>query len=222
MSKPRVVIFGVSGHSKVIIDIIERADSFELVGFVDNETSAGTSVLGYDVLGNDSSLPELMVKHKFSRGIIGIGDNYVRSRIASYVDTLNASFEFINCVHPSAEISDHIQIGTGNVVMAGATVSTSAKIANHCVINTNSSLDHDCTMDDYSCLGPNSAVGGNTRIGKFAFVGIGASVFQDLSVGVNCLIGGGSVVIRDTKANSVYFGNPAKFVTERESGDKYL
>ena len=53
MKKIPVVIFGVSGHAKVILDIIESGDSYELLGFVDNDTPVGTSLLGYKVLGND-------------------------------------------------------------------------------------------------------------------------------------------------------------------------
>ena len=222
MKRIPVVIFGVSGHAKVILDIIESGDTYELIGFIDNNIPIGTNVLGYKVLESDPSLPQLMEKYHFNKGVIGIGDNFIRSKVANSVYQLSSDFQFVNCIHPSANISRHCQLGNGNVIMAGVTINSSAKISNHCILNTNCSLDHDCSMENYSCLAPNSVVGGNTRIGDYSYIGIGASVFHNIQIGSNCIVGGGSVVINNTSSDSVFFGSPAKFISSRKLGDKYL
>ena len=41
----KVVIFGTSGHAKVIVDIIESNPKFELIGFVDNHLFVGKKVI---------------------------------------------------------------------------------------------------------------------------------------------------------------------------------
>jgi len=222
LKKIPMVIFGVSGHAKVILDIIESGSSYELLGFIDNEAPIGTNVLGYKVLGNDPSLPKLMEEYNFNKGIIGIGDNFIRSKVANFVGELVPNFQFVNCIHPSANISKHCQLGLGNVVMAGVSINPSVKISDHCILNTNCSLDHDCCMGNYSCLAPNSVVGGNTRIGDYSYIGIGCTVFHNIEIGKNCIVGGGSLVIRDTSSDSVFFGSPAKFISSRILGDKYL
>ncbi len=222
MKKIPVVIFGVSGHAEVILDIIESGDSYKLLGFVDNETPVGTSLLGYKVLGNDLSLPQLMDSYHFNSGVIGIGDNFIRSKVANFVHGSTTDFQFVNCIHPSASISKHCHLGHGNVVMAGVTINPSAKISNHCILNTNSSLDHDCFMENYSCLAPNSVVGGGSEISEYSHIGIGASVIQNIKIGSNCIVGAGSVVLQSTSSNSVFFGSPAKFISSRKLGDKYL
>ena len=132
------------------------------------------------------------------------------------------SFRFVNCIHSSANLSKHSNLGSGNVLMPGVTVNPSSVIANHCILNTNSSLDHDCRMDDYSDLAPNSVVGGGSSIGKFSHVGIGASVFHGISIGENSVIGGGSVVNKNVEDHSTYYGVPANFISRRKFGDKIL
>ena len=127
MKKISVVIFGVSGHAKVILDIIESGNSYELLGFIDNNKPIGTNVLGYKVLGNDSSLLQLMKEYHFNKGVIGIGDNFNRSKVAKFVYESSPNFQFINCIHPSANISKHCQLGHGNVVMAGVTINPLSK-----------------------------------------------------------------------------------------------
>lgn len=220
--KPKVVIFGSSGHAKVIVDIIESESKFELLGFIDKFKSVGDEILGYKVIGDEESLSDLMVKFGFDQGVVGIGDNFIRSRVVLKIKELAPNFQFINCIHKSAKVSNHLTIGIGNVVMPGATINASSVISNHCIFNTNSSLDHDCILSNFSSLGPNSAVGGNCNIGEFSAVGIGASVFHGIHIDDNCIIGGGSLVNKHTQPNSVYYGVPAKLVSARRLGDSYL
>ena len=216
MTVSKLVIFCSSGHAKVIIDIIESNSQFEFVGLIDNQIPKGQKLLGYEILGNDASLPELMQEYDFHNGIIGIGDNIIRSKVAKSIKAIAPQFKFVNCIHSSAVISKHCQFGVGNVVMPGTVINAASVLSDHCIINTNASLDHDCTMENFSSLAPNVAIGGNCFIGEFSNIGIGTSVFQEVSIGKNGIIGGGSVVNKDVKENSKYFGIPAKFVSNNE------
>lgn len=222
MLKPKVVIFGSSGHAKVIVDIIESESKFELLGFIDKFKSVGDEILGYKVIGVEESLSDLMVKFGFNQGVVGIGDNFIRSKVVEKIKELAPNFQFINCIHKSAKVSKHLTIGIGNVVMPGATINASSVISNHCIFNTNSSLEHDCIVSNFSSLGPNSALGGNCNIGEFSAVGIGASVFHGIHIDNNCIIGGGSLVNKHTQPNSVYYGVPARLISARRLGDSYL
>ena len=67
-----VVIFGTSGHAKVIVDIIKSDPKFELIGFIDNLISVGEKILDYFVIGKDTSLPELINQYGFTKGVIVI------------------------------------------------------------------------------------------------------------------------------------------------------
>ena len=218
----KVVIFGCSGHAKVVADILESNNKYQLIGFIDKFIPNNTTVLDYKVIGDELILPKLMKKYNFNKGVVGIGNNFLRSKVVDLIKKLAPDFQFINCIHNSANISKYCEIGFGNVVMPGVSINASSKISDHCILNTNSSLDHDCYMDSYSCLAPNSAVGGNCIIGRYSYVGIGASIFHGVSIEKNCIIGGGSILNKNTKSDSTYYGIPAKRVSNRELGDNYL
>lgn len=222
MKDNRVVVFGASGHAKVIIDIIESEKIYQIVGLIDNNYPIGTEILGYKIIGDDFSLLDLMNIYGFNKGVIGIGDNYIRSKVVHYIKSQCVGFEFINCIHPSANMSKHISMGIGNVVMSGVTINPSSIIGNHSILNTNSSLDHDCIMSDFTSLGPNTAIGGSCLINKYSFIGIGSSVIHNINIGKNCIIGAGSVVNKNTKNNSIYYGVPAKYISKLKLGEKYL
>ena len=218
----KILILGAGGHAKVIVDIIKKENKFEILGFLDNSLKEGKKILGYEVLGKEDDLNALMSKHNIFGGIIAIGDNYSRSLLAKKIKKLCKEFKFINCIHPMSSIAFDATLGEGNVVMAGATINTSSKIGNHCILNTNSSIDHDNNLQNFSSLAPNSVTGGNVIVGKFSAIGIGATVQQNISIADNCIVGASSLVNKNTKSDSVYYGVPARFIREHKLGEKYL
>lgn len=57
---------------------------------------------------------------------------------------------------------------------------------------------------------------GKITIGNNVFVGANATIMPGVSVGNNCIIGTGSVVTKNVPDNTVYAGNPARFVCTLE------
>src|ERR1035438_7329848 len=117
-----IVIIGASGHAKVVIDIIEQQGSFKIVGLIDSFKEPGTRLMGYDVVGQEESIPELIAAEKIAGGIIAIGHNWVRYRMAKSIRELAPGFAFVNAIHPSARIAREVTVGHGVAVMAGVSV----------------------------------------------------------------------------------------------------
>lgn len=53
---------------------------------------------------------------------------------------------------------------------------------------------------------------GKVKIGNCVFIGVNSIVLCNTTIGNNVIIGAGSVVTKDIPSNSVYAGNPARFV----------
>ena len=217
-----ILIFGAGGHAKVIVDIIEKQGKFNIAGFIDEYRDKNAVIMGYKVIGDESSLQDIVLSYKIYGGIIGIGDNSIRAEVRDKVIKVIPNFKFVNCIHPKSILGKDVTLGEGNVVMAGAIINSSSRIKNHCILNTNSSIDHDCSMSDFSSIAPKVSVGGNVKIGDYSAIGIGTNIFHSVNIGYNCIIGGGSLVCDDTNENSIYYGSPSKFIREHKLGDKYL
>jgi len=214
----KIIIIGAGGHSKVIVDIIHNEQKYEIAGFIDNNLPIGHKVLDYKVLGKEEEINTLINKHEIFGGIIAIGDNFIRSNVEKKIKQLCNEFEFINCIHPKSNIAFNVVMGQGNVVMAGATINTSSEISNHCIFNTNCSIDHDNRIENFVSVAPNAVTGGNVEVGELSAIGIGATITDQVSIGYNCIIGASSLVNKDAKSNSVYYGIPAKFIRTHEQG----
>jgi sugar O-acyltransferase (sialic acid O-acetyltransferase NeuD family) len=218
----RIVIIGSSGHAKVVIDIVEQQGRYRIAGLLDLYRTVGEQTLGYQVLGQEEDLPQLTKIHSIQGCIVAIGDNFIRSKVATRVKEISPHMPFVSAIHPKASLAKDVSIGEGTVIMAGVSVNPCCSIGRLCILNTNSSLDHDSIMEDFSSLAPRATTGGNCRIGGYSAISIGGVLIHGVHIGEHTVVGAGSTVLKHIKSFSVAYGTPAKTIRERKSGDKYL
>lgn len=203
MNNTGIFICGAGGHAKVILEILEVLGQ-KCEGIFDDNPQM-KELLGYPVLGRwDPALVGDAAKM-----VLAIGNNAVRKRLSQEMVC-----DWVNAVHPSANISTRCTIGSGTVVMAGVSINSSSSVGSHAIINTNASVDHDCKLGDFVHISPNVALAGNVTVGEGTHIGIGSSVKQGVKIGKWSVIGAGTVVIRDVPDNVVVVGNPGRVLRE--------
>ena len=202
-------LFGAGGHGRVIKEIVE-AQGGAVEAFVTDDLE----------LVSCAGLPVLHSAEGLSPIIVSVGACNTRRLIAERLKALNENVEFGIAIHPSAIISPTAKIGEGTVVMAGAVVNADAVIGKHCIINTGATVDHDCVIEDFCHIAPGAHISGGTHIGEGTWVGVGSCVIQCVRIGKNCMIGAGSVVVKDIPDGVTAFGNPCRVKQLNISNDK--
>jgi sugar O-acyltransferase (sialic acid O-acetyltransferase NeuD family) len=199
-----MVLYGASGHAKVICSVLESKE-ITIQGIFD-DNSLITKLDEYLSLGKyNSNL------HSNEKLIISIGDNKIRMEVAKKI-----KHDFASVVHSMAIIDRLSSIGVGTVVFHNVVIQRGTKIGNHVIINTNASIDHDCIIEDFVHISPNSTLCGNIKIGFGTQVGAGATIIPNIKIGKWCKIGAGAVVTRDTPDYSVVVGIPGKIIKTLE------
>ncbi len=195
-----MILYGASGHGKVIVDILESMQEprIEIWDDADREP-----IWEYPV---SKPRPFAGINDKL---IISIGVNATRKKVA---DRLGDSIDFGTAIHSTAYVSRRSTVDVGTVVMAGVTINPDACIGKHCIINTSSSIDHDCVLEDYVHISPNATLSGDVTVGEGTHIGSGASVIQGIRIGKWCNIGAGAVVISDIPDYATAVGNPARVI----------
>ena len=221
--KKNLAIIGSSGHAKVIIDIVEKQNKLHILGLFDDFRDTGAMTAGYTVLGGIKDIGAHLKKHPNLFIFIAVGANWVRQSIVEELDMYAIPRErFASVIHPSSNISNHVEIGQGVAIMAGATVNSHTVIGDFTIINSNSSVDHDCKISDYASIAPNAVLGGNVSVGQLSAVNIGATVINNICIGASTVIGAGAVVVKDCGDYEVHYGVPATFIRNRKLDDAYL
>lgn len=217
-----IVVIGSSGHAKVIIDIVQKEGKFNIVGLLDRFRNVGEQTLGYPILGEEEDLPKLITEHALEGSIIAIGDNFIRSKVASKIIEISPDLPFVSSIHPSASIASEVSIGEGTVVMAGVSINSCSSIGKFCILNTNCSIDHDSVLGDFASLAPGATTGGNCRIGQYSAISIGAVLIHGIDIGEHTVVGASSLVIKNIDPFTIAYGTPAIAIRTRKPGDKYL
>lgn len=196
-----VYLFGVSGHAKVVIDILQLLDIKPRVIYDDHPNHS--FILGIEVR-NSNSIDPNKIEHLF----ISIGNNLNRKKVAE-----KFVFKYLNVIRPQAILAHSLQMGHGNCVMGGAVINPDVKIGNHCIINTGAVVEHDALVEDYVHISPNASLAGNVTVGEGTHVGIGASVIQGIKIGKWAVVGAGAVVVNDVPDFATVVGVPAKVIS---------
>lgn len=207
--KPRLLLWGASGHALVVSDIIRLCGRYDLVGFFDDVTGEGTpGELGGLPVFSDRSRLESIYRDGVRHMIIAFGNCAGRIKAAAYASSIG--FTLATAVHPSAIIASDAVIGKGTVIAAGAVVNPAVHIGDNVIINTCASIDHETVVANGAHICPGVRLAGRVSVGEGAWVGIGSTVIDRVSIGPGAFIGAGSVVVSNIAPHSLAYGVPAK------------
>ena len=220
-----ILIFGSESHSRIILSEIIQIKGYRVIGFIDENLKKETIIetyknKKYKVVSNIKGINKLLNKNTF--GIIGIGSNFLRKKVAEKVNKIYKNFNWTTIISKNSTINGNVRIGKGSLIVSGSVINTGTKIGEHCLINTSSSIDHDNIFENYSSTGPNVTTGGNVELGQCSHLGIGSTVKNQISIGDNTIIGAQSMVLKNCNKNSVYYGIPVKKIRDRKDNSKYL
>ena len=163
-----------------------------------------------------------------------------KSKVYGRVEIGENSFVDMGCViFGPVEIGDNTHIQAGTII--GAPPEHKSKeskygvvIGNNCVIGTNCTItastderpttiddgcylmsgvhvSHDCWIQENATLAHKVVLAGHVVVGREANIGVGSMVHQHTTIGGGCMVGMGSVVVKDVYPFIKIHGNPAKY-----------
>jgi sugar O-acyltransferase (sialic acid O-acetyltransferase NeuD family) len=199
-----MILYGASGHAKVICSSLE-SENVVIEGIFEDNPDV-ISLNEYQIFG--AYRDDIMTNSKL---IISIGNNLIRKKVAQKI-----KHDFGISIHKSSICDRILTIGEGSVILHNTVVQRDTIIGNHVIINTNSSIDHDCWIDNFVHISPNACVCGNVTIGEGTHIGAGATVIQGIRIGKWVTVGAGTVVINHIPDYATVVGNPGKIIKENK------
>jgi sugar O-acyltransferase (sialic acid O-acetyltransferase NeuD family) len=203
-----IIIFGASGHAKVVIDVIEKQSIYSVDALVDdNPELKGVEIYGYTVIGGKKDI-------NFSNDklvLVAIGDNNIRLKVAQYIEMNNCKLAAA-AIHPSAQLARGVMIGRGSVVMAGSVINSDTIIGKNTIVNTGASIDHDCIVGEAAHIAPGATLCGGVVVGDLTLIGAGTTILPNVKIGRNVIVGAGSTVTENIADDIFVVGTPAKVI----------
>ncbi|MPR33772.1 acetyltransferase [Salmonirosea aquatica] len=195
-----MLLYGASGHAKVILSILE-ANGQRVTAIFDDDPEK-------KLLERIPVIGTYDPKHEPTAPlIISIGYNAVRRQIARHIQHV-----FGTAIHPTALVDTNVTVGEGSVIMQGAIVQVGTSMGKHVIVNTGATVDHDCKLGDFVHVAPGVTLCGSVQVGENTLIGAGSVVAPNLTIGADCLIAAGSVVTVCVPNGATVRGNPARII----------
>ena len=212
-----IAIFGAGGFGREVACLIENINEhidddgqcWNLIGFFDDVKDKGFKTEYGKVIGGTRELNEWQTPLAL---VIAIGSQGAAKAISGKISNPNVYFP--NIIAPNVFFFDRksVVMGKGNIITFSCRVSCNIHIGDFNVLNGGVSLGHDVVIGNYNVLFPETRLSGNVCVGNENFFGARTFVSQSLTIGNHTRIGAGSIILRNTKDNLLYMGNPAKKV----------
>lgn len=206
-TKSKLIIIGAGGHGRVVADCAFTTGKYQEIAFLDDCYPQRKENAIWPIIGKVSEFGQYLNEAVF---VVAFGNNKLRQTIQSQLKSTNATI--VSVIHPHSVISTRATIGLGSVVCANTTINIGANVGEGCIINTGSTIEHDCVIGEFVHISPNAALAGGITIGDLSWLGINSTIIECLTIAPNTQIGAGAVVINNTEKNSLYVGNPAKYI----------
>jgi sugar O-acyltransferase (sialic acid O-acetyltransferase NeuD family) len=204
--KVPIILVGGGGHCKSCIDVIEQEDKYRIVGIIDLPELAGMKILGYDIIGTDDDLPNLI--KSVSNYLITVGQiKSAAKRIQLFSLVKDAGGKLPVIISPDAYVSKSARISEGTIIMHHAIVNAEARIGLNCIINSKALIEHEAVVGDFCHISTGANVNGQTKIGNRCFVGSNAVISNNISIVDDSIISAGSKIVKDLSVSGTYMDN---------------
>lgn len=206
----RTVIFGLGALSSLAWYCLLKDSEHEVLGFaVDRafrhqDKAHDLPVVDFETL--EERFPADHVALLIPTGARGM--NTVRRD--HYRNAKARGYRFVNYVSSRAATWPDLTIGENVMIYEGAVVQPFAAIGDNCILRSGCHVSHHARIGDHCFIAAHAVVAGSAVVGEACFLGVNATVIDGVKVAPRCLIGAGALVTRDTAADGVYVGSPAR------------
>lgn len=207
-----IILLGIGGHAHSVVDSIEQAGQYRIVGFLDVKEHKDKEYRGYRVIGTDD-----MLENYYRKGIknafitVGyLGEGSIREKL--YKELKKIGYTIPNIIDKTAIVASDVRFGEGNYVGKRTVINANAEIGAMCIINTGAIVEHDCYVDDMTHIAVGAVLCGHVTIGDRTLIGAGAVVRQGIHIGTHVIIGAGMTITKDINNNIKKYGRIEEYI----------
>ena len=141
---------------------------------------------------------------RFTVAAFTVHEAHMTARQVSAYDVV--PFESIEERFPLGPFS----IGENSFVLEASVIQPFVTIGHNVVIWSGSHLGHHMTIGNDCFLSSHVVAGARPAIGEGCFIGLNATIRDGVTVAPHCVIGAGTLIMRDTREGEVYRAEPTR------------
>jgi sugar O-acyltransferase (sialic acid O-acetyltransferase NeuD family) len=206
----RLVIFGAGDIARLAHFYFTRDSRHDVAGFVtDSEHRTADTFLGLpwvDVGQLRDRFPPS--EHQGFVAISYAKMNQVRAD--KYAVMKDAGYQLASYVSSRCTYLSESAPGDNCFILEDNTIQPFVEIGSDVTLWSGNHVGHDSRVGDHCFISSHVVISGHVTIGPYSFIGVNATLRNSITIGEASLIGAGAIVMKDTKARSVYVPDRTK------------
>lgn len=212
-----IIIAGNSDYARLIREYVDDIIDFKCVAFTVDEAYIkdscvdGIQVIAFEEIKNfyDANTVKLVLAIGYQK--LGKTRQDIFSRYSSL------GYEFINYIHPSAQIDRNTKIGKGNIFLENVTVQKHVQIGDGNLFWPRAVISHDDIIGNFNTFCSNSVMCGFVKVGDCSFFGASSVVKDKIEVSDFNMVGSCAYLNKSTLKNQATI--PVRCPSYRDKAD---
>jgi sugar O-acyltransferase (sialic acid O-acetyltransferase NeuD family) len=202
--RKKTLIFGVGDFARVAFYYLRHDAARDIAAFTVNEQFiTSPELMGIPVV----SWEEAKKTHPPSDYdmFVAIGYSKVnKNRTAMFDEATAAGYEMITYVCSKATTWPDLSVGKGSFIFENNVIQPFVTIGSNTVLWSGNHIGHDSIIGDNVFITSHVVISGNCRVHDNTFIGVNATVRDGITIGRDCVVGAGTVILRNAEPGSVF------------------
>jgi len=217
----KVIIFGTGDIAQIAYLYLSEEKKYEVVSF-----TVDKNYLKNETLFNLPVVPFEDIQEKYSpdeyKMFIPLGYSRLNKlREQKFKEAKEKGYNLISYIHPKATVASNVKIGENCFIFEDNTIQPFVTIEDNCILWSGNHIGHHSIIKANCFISSHVVISGGCEIGENTFIGVNATIRDHIKIGKFNVIGAGSLILTNTKDNSVYIGEatkPAKITSNMLKG----
>jgi sugar O-acyltransferase (sialic acid O-acetyltransferase NeuD family) len=131
-------------------------------------------------------------------------------RADKYAVMKDAGYQLASYVSSRCTYLSESAPGDNCFILEDNTIQPFVEIGSDVTLWSGNHVGHDSRVGDHCFISSHVVISGHVTVGPYSFIGVNATLRNSITIGEASLIGAGAIVMKDTKARSVYVPDRTK------------
>jgi len=206
----KLVIFGITHLAEVAHFYFTHDSPYEVVAFTVHEAYLNQKdLLGLPVVSYEKIIEDYP-PDDFSL-FIAVGYKQVNSfRASIYNDAKQKGYLLPTYLSSRLVSWGETKIGDNCFILENQTIQPFVEIGNDVVVWSGNHIGHHVKIGDHCFITSHVVISGNVTVGDYSFLGVNATIRDGITIEKRSVIGAGTIILEDTRENSIYKSEQTK------------
>ena len=206
----RIVLVGAGEMASIAHEYFTGDSPHEVVAFsVGSDYLEGDSYEGLPLVALET-LTETHPPSEYAAFVAISWNKLNRIRRRLYEDVKARGYDLMTYVSSRAFVGVGATFGENTFVFENNNLQRGVSVGDDVILWSANHCGHHSVVEDHVFFSSHVVIAEAARIGASSFMAANTYVYVGVSVGTDCVVGAGAVVLSDTESGGVYVGVPAR------------